>query len=166
MASETTVLRPHVLQWLKPLHGVAVENGDINPGCPDVNYADGWIELKHLDNWPKVSDGAVVRCEHFTVQQRLWALQRRCAGGQVWFFIQIGRDFLLFDALDAAMKVGFVSRAQLYNAAKANWNKRVNEEEFRICVSQSQRNCYASDEGLVKLKRQLLSVMRSQSAGT
>ena len=71
--------RRTVVRALSGLHAIPVENPVACPGTPDVNYVEGWIELKNLRSWPKRA-ATIVRIEHFTEQQRRF-LRRRCDYG-------------------------------------------------------------------------------------
>lgn len=105
-------MRKRVLRALKPLHAVAVEN-PAHPGTPDVNYIEGWLELKKLKAWPK-SDDAPVALEHFAPQQRIWLRNRTVMGGSSYMLLQVGNEWLLFTGRVAADIVGRVSRRVLY----------------------------------------------------
>ncbi len=120
-------MRGNVLKILKPLDGVAVENPTM-PGTPDINYVDGFIELKWLRSWPKDPE-AVVRIEHYSPQQRLWIRRRHLAGGKVWLLLQCKREWLLF-CHPKTMEVGKLTRQQLYAAAHARWEKGLDKKEF------------------------------------
>ena len=130
-------MRSKVLQRLRRLHGIAVENPAL-PGTADVNYVEGWIELKWLRKWP-VLPGSVVRFEHYTPQQRIWHIKRRLAGGQSWLMIQCRLEWLLIDGGVAAKHLNNASRAKLYKLASHVWMKGLPPiEEFERCILQKQ----------------------------
>lgn len=97
--------RARVIRALRPYHAVAVENGTVGPGTPDVNCTLGWLELKWLRRWPK-NEETVVKIDHYTPQQRIWLKRRARAGGGVWLLLQVGREWLLFSAEYAAEHIG------------------------------------------------------------
>lgn len=74
----------------------------LNLGVPDVSYVllngvtTGWIELKHAHNYPARAS-TVFRIKHFTQEQRFWLRRRGTAGDNCWLFLQVGRDYWLFD---------------------------------------------------------------------
>lgn len=111
-------MRQKVVKLLKPLDATAVENG-VGPGTPDINYVEGWIELKYLPKWVKsVSE---VKIAIFTPQQRVWLRRRWKAGGNVLFLLQIADDWLLYDGITAAEHVGRVDKDDLFELALASW---------------------------------------------
>lgn len=97
-------------------------------GTPDVNCTIGWIEDKYLDHWP-VRKG-VVRCDHFTIQQRLWARTRIAYRGACWLFLQVGREYLLFRGDVAAEFLGNCDEATLRTKALGVWCP-LNDVELR-----------------------------------
>lgn len=139
-------LRSAVIDALKPLHVIAVENGEACPGTPDVNYGgcvqwdpktgewedwrpkmslDGWIELKRaaMPERPATQQVKVgVRKE-----QPVWWIQRQRAGGKVFVLLEIetaarGRGLcFLFDGQRAADFVGKTRIDMLENAALSVW---------------------------------------------
>lgn len=91
-----------------------VENA-IGYGTPDVHYCltyrghtgEGWLELKEIEAWPK--DAArVVRVEHYTPQQRVWARKRWLRGGKVYMLLRVKetQHIMLIDGPLAAAYVG------------------------------------------------------------
>jgi len=129
MASEAsmwTALRP----VLKPLHPVRIES-HMEPGIPDVNYSQGWVELKYAERWPP--RGGPLRVDHFTKEQRGWLVQRRKAGGRAFLLLKVGdEEWLLFDGLVAAAMLGRVKRERLYEVCTARWTRLPRTEE--ICT--------------------------------
>lgn len=106
------------------------------PGTPDVNYVDGWIELKYLDRWPKVPPERPILLGHFTAQQRLFLIQRERAKGKSWLMLKVGRDeWFLFTGQVAAAHVGRCTRAELLIYAACYWPKGLNEMELITCLS-------------------------------
>lgn len=108
------------------LDATSVENPAC-PGTPDVQYIDGWLELKFLEEWPKRAE-TTVRIEHFTPQQRCWLLRRfltcqkrKTLHGQVFLLLYVAetREHMLFDAKIAARRVAKdgATREKLYDWA-------------------------------------------------
>lgn len=114
------IMRRNVVSAMKLLDAVAVEN-PAYPGTPDVNFIEGWIELKWLPNWPQRPD-TIVRISTFTPQQRVWHFRRRRAGGQSWFLLQVHREWLLFDGAVAALIVNRATRAELISKTIVYWS--------------------------------------------
>lgn len=126
-------MRKRVTEALKGLHAVPVEN-PARPGTPDVNFINGWIELKKLDRWPKIKPDDPVLLDHFTPQQRIWAQQRHRAGGNVWLLLQVGNEFLLFTGCFAAESLGRASKSALLHGAIKHWPKGFVESELIECL--------------------------------
>lgn len=110
-------MRGIVVGALRVLDAVAVENSAY-PGTPDVNYKEGWVELKELDRWP---DSDVVLIPHYTQQQRVWILRRHRSGGNVFLLLKVSNEWLLFDGYDASKYVGRASRGDLEIRAMEHW---------------------------------------------
>ena len=87
---------------LLPLHPVRIENA-AGAGTPDVNYVDGWIELKYAPLWPV--RGGALKLPHYTTQQRGFAMKRIAAGGKCFVMLHIGGtgEWLLFAGNVAAL---------------------------------------------------------------
>lgn len=99
-------------------------------GIPDVTITSGWIELKYLAEWPKRVD-TIVRCDHFTVQQRVWLTKRVMAGGNAWLLLKVGKhEWILFKGDVAARLLGNVQRHRLYANCVARWERKPCEEEL------------------------------------
>ena len=110
-------MRQKVVAFLKDRDAVSVEN-PAYPGTPDVNYVEGWIELKWEREFPKKAD-SVFRVEHFSPQQRVWLHRRHRKGGKCWLLLQVGKEWMLFDGMTAFEIVGKVCKQELIN--KAVW---------------------------------------------
>lgn len=144
--SETSTMRPKVLKNLKSLDGIPVENS-AKPGTQDVNFVEGWIELKWLRSWPKRAD-SIVRIPHFTQTQKLRQKFRRAAGGRSWLLLQVRREWLLFDGVVAADNVGKKTRRQLIDLAEVYWHKGFPPtKEFQECILQRQKK-YSFTDGV------------------
>lgn len=103
------------MKSLKPLNAIAVENPCL-PGTPDVNYIEGWIELKWIRAWPKRAD-TPVKISHYTKQQRVWAFRRRRAGGQCWLLLQVRMEWILLDGAVAALWLNKCTKRELIEKA-------------------------------------------------
>lgn len=97
------------------------------PGTPDIQFIDGWIECKYLEDWPRHEE-TTVRIPHFSPQQRVWLLRRYEARlkrgtdhGQAFLILYVAktREHLLFDGHTAARFVAKdgVHRTRLYGWA-------------------------------------------------
>lgn len=131
-----TGMRARVIKALAPLHAFAVEN-PVQPGTPDVNYIEGWMELKWLRQWPKGAD-TPVRFDHYSPQQRIWAIKRRKVGGQAWFLLQCRREWILLDAAVAAMRVNLTTREELIELASWYSSNGMEAEGLISCLSRKQ----------------------------
>ncbi len=131
--SETT-LRRAVINMLKPLHGVSVEN-PAYAGFPDVEYIGGLIELKVVDRWPPRN--GIIRVEHFTPQQRVFLRTRWRLGGRCAVLLRVKREWLLFDGDTGANMVGRANKYELLYSAAHHWKQKPSSEEFRKCLLQT-----------------------------
>lgn len=104
-------MRQRVVKALKPLDAWSVEN-PCRPGTPDVNYIEGWIELKWCEKWP-VRTVTPVRLPHFTPQQKLHLRRRWHMGGNAYLLLQVDQDWFLLNGEEAAMIVGQANREML-----------------------------------------------------
>ncbi len=131
-------MRRKVLRALRTLDAKAVEN-TIGNGTPDVNYMEGWIELKWLRSWP-VKEDTVVQLPHFTIGQRRWLRNRYNLGGRCWLMLQCRSEWLLFHGLDAHDYVGNLTRQDLYKVTRARWAKGLKEKELIDCLTRDWDN--------------------------
>lgn len=129
--SRETSMRRRVVEALRPLHAVAVENS-VHPGTPDVNYAGGWIELKSLDRWPTRED-TPVRIDHFTNVQKIWIRGRTKVGGRIHVLLRVGREWLLFSGESAVVNLGVSVRSWLVEVAERTWTRTPTNEELLEC---------------------------------
>lgn len=111
------------------LDATSVEN-PAYPGTPDIQFIDGWIECKYLEDWPKKEE-TTVRIPHFTQQQRVWLLRRwlevtkkatlRKIYGAGWLVLYVAstKDWLVFNGEIAARHVAKdgVNKAKLFELA-------------------------------------------------
>ncbi len=130
--SEQT-MRHSVTSGLKPLDAIAIENR-VGSGTPDVNYIEGFIELKWLGRWPR-SEERVVTIPHFTTQQRNWLRRRQRRGGDAWLLLQVHHEWLLFTGLVAAEHVGNTSVVELRELAHRRWDKGMKYKELIECLN-------------------------------
>lgn len=121
-------MRGTIVRLLKPYDAVAVENPAF-PGTPDVNYIEGWIELKWLRNWPVKRD-SIVKFEHYTQQQKLWMRQRHLKGGKVGLLLQCKKEWLYF-TYPQLMDVGKLSKQKLIETAKFHTVLGMNGERIK-----------------------------------
>lgn len=128
-------MRTRVVKALRPLHALAVEN-PVCPGTPDVNYVEGWLELKSLAAWP---DDPITPLSvgHFTPQQRLWLRKREIAGGRIHMLLKVADDWLLISGAAAATYVGKANREFLVSVSDKVWEGGLNEKELLSCLKKT-----------------------------
>lgn len=126
-------MRQRVIKALKPLDAISVENY-ARPGTPDVNYIEGVIELKWKKKWP-VRPTTIIRCAHFTPQQKVMLARRWHKGGNAYLLSQIDQDWLLFSGDVAAKIYGKSNRAELEEAALAVWHRPNLREDLTPMLS-------------------------------
>lgn len=131
-------MRGRVVKALRSLNAISVENPAF-PGTPDVNFIEGWLELKWLRAWP-VHKGTVVTIPHYTQQQRVWLLQRWRLGGKAFLLVQVRLEWLLFTG-GQAWDVGRVPRAGLYQRAIKKWDDGLSDQDL-IDVLKRRREDY------------------------
>lgn len=112
---------------------VRVENR-VGPGTPDVNYVEGWLELKELDGWPP--QGRPVLVPHFRPEQRIWLDRRASRLGRVHLLLKVEQDWLLLPGEAASRLLGRATREELERASEAAWrNTGEMKEGLPRCLS-------------------------------
>ena len=103
-------------------------------GTPDVNYTNGWIELKQQDSWPKRAT-TVVRLDHdLMLGQRIWITRREEKGGRAYVLLQVSREYLMFTGIVASTIIGEATQAELRAAALFVCNaKQLPEALLAVC---------------------------------
>lgn len=138
-------MKRKVIAFMKGLHAIPVENA-VRFGCPDINYAFGWIELKRLAQWPKKRE-TCVRFPHFTPPQKVWIKQRVRSGGTVFVLVQIEDIWLLYDGILAAERLGEMTKQDMLEAATMTWwNERSLKKELSPYLREYHRRNFASSE--------------------
>lgn len=124
-----------VRKALKGLDPVRVENR-VELGTPDVNYVEGWLELKWQRKAPK--RGGILRLDHeFMLEQRVWAIRRHHAGGRCFLFLKIQNEWLLFYGYVAAEFLGYSTLEQLREKAIKVWKNQLNDQELREILTRT-----------------------------
>jgi hypothetical protein len=106
-----------IKEELKPLDAQRVCSGGIGSqnNLPDINHVNGWLELKRVrdDRWPQ--KGRPVRLANMNrwQDQAKWILHRCMAGGIVHVLLTCGDEWLLFDGITAARRLGYAMEAEL-----------------------------------------------------
>ena len=104
--------RRKICKLLKSLDAIPVEN-PARPGTPDINYVEGWLELKRIRNWPKNLDKNL-RVPSFTPQQRNRHRLRRHVKGESYVLLHVSNDWVFLDGLVAANILGHASKKVLF----------------------------------------------------
>lgn len=126
-------MRKRIVHALRPMDAVSVEN-PAYPGTPDINYIEGWLELKWLRNWP-VGEETLVLIPHYTQQQRVWMFRRWMLGGRVHLLLQVKHEWLLFNGEKASRLVGKATKQELREQADKWWYEKLNEEDLRCYLT-------------------------------
>jgi hypothetical protein len=118
-----------VRRALKGLDPVRVENR-VEAGTPDVNYVEGWLELKWRRKQPKNPDKLFKLDHEFTTEQRTWAIRRQHAGGRTFVLVKISQEWILLYGHIAAQYLEKTSLNELRTKAIKIWykNKLIDQE--------------------------------------
>lgn len=105
-------LRQVVRDSLSPFGRLIRVENVVEPGTPDINYllrryprvdpVCGWVELKHVDEWPKRKTTPLT-IKSLTRDQVNWHTHWALGGGRVWTILQVARDYFLLDHLTLGM---------------------------------------------------------------
>lgn len=133
MPRESQHMRRRVIQALRPLDAIAVENSAY-PGTPDVAYIGGWVELKEADEWPKKPD-TPLRMNHFTRHQRAWIRRHAEKGGTVFVLLKVGKsEWFLIDGKIAADILGSATREELESASRLVFKTGLDNRRLLECL--------------------------------
>jgi len=117
-------MRGKVTKYLQELDAIAVEN-PAYPGTPDVNFIEGWFELKWLRDWPKGED-TVVKFSHYTPQQKVWMKRRHTKGGRVALLVQCKREWFMFK-YPQLIDVGKLTKTEMFEQCHTYTNTMTKE---------------------------------------
>lgn len=113
--------RKIVLELLRPLAAMAVENGALD-GTPDVCCTAGWIELKCASRPVDID---------LRKSQRIWLRKWRVHGGKAWTLTYMEGTWMLHDGHWSADNLGAdVSRQFLIDVATRWWSTTPSREQL------------------------------------
>lgn len=118
-----------VRKALRGLDPVRIENR-LEKGTPDVNYVEGWLELKWERKIPRNSDNLFI-IDHWTTEQATWHIRRSHSGGKTFVLIKISQEWLLLLGADAASYLNKTSLNELRKKVIGKWIKKLNDQELR-----------------------------------
>jgi hypothetical protein len=124
-------MRSRLVLRCKDLDMKPVEN-KLTKGMPDVNYVEGWLELKWLRGWPP--KGGTVAIPHYTNHQRLWLKRRWERGGRAFLVLQVKNEWFVFCGCDA-LPVGTIDRTGLMEIALQRYDSRLCLEDFKDLIT-------------------------------
>ena len=112
-----------------------IEN-NVESGTPDVNYCingkEGWIELKHVKEWPK-GGTTPLKIKHFSPEQRNWINRRQKCGGRAFLLLQVENEYFLFWDIKGVGKD--LTQLQLYQKAVHHSSFRFDKEDLILCLT-------------------------------
>jgi hypothetical protein len=124
-----------VRQALRGLDPVRIEN-KLEKGVPDVNYVEGWVELKWVRKAPKNPE-TILMIDHYTTEQRTWAIRRHHAKGKIFLLLKVGVWWMVLSGACAAEHLNKVTLEELRKVAIKTWYKKLNHAELRQILTSS-----------------------------
>jgi hypothetical protein len=104
-------------------------------GTPDCNIATGaWVELKIADA-PK--RGGILTINHYSTEQRVWAVRRAHAGGKTFVLIKISNLWILLKGEVAAKYLNYTTIEELKGVAVKSWQPKLIDHELREFLTSS-----------------------------
>lgn len=108
-----------------------IETGLTGEGVPDtyfcINGSSGWIESKYINAYPK-RETTPIKIK-LSGNQEAWLSTHDKAGGRGFVFLQIGRDYYLFNKNWNKLVKGLLLQ-DLQEESIGFWKNAVNWEEF------------------------------------
>lgn len=99
MAKLENNLKKYLIRIMGTRWDVQSHEDRFSLGIPDLSYADrgvnGWIELKHVKEWPKRAS-TTVKWKRYTPEQVNWLNKRGKKGGSCWILVQVGTEHFVF----------------------------------------------------------------------
>lgn len=116
-----TAMRHVVMGILREagLDPCAIESST-GPGIPDINYREGWLELKRVTTLPKRAMTPVR--VGLSPQQTAWLLRRLDAGGKASVLVRAEDQWLLFTRPTQIQFINNLSLSGMRGMATALWN--------------------------------------------
>ena len=109
-----------VIKALYPIDPIPVDNPK-KPGTPDINYVEGWVELKYLKEWPKRAS-TLVKFPKFKPQQRVWLVKRSVRNGNCFMLLQVKHMYLLFEGGFAGQHFDRMTKDEMIKNALHVWD--------------------------------------------
>lgn len=101
-------------------------------GIADVSFcqagAAGWMELKHVSQWP-ARERTLVRIPHYSDEQKEFLEKKGKGMGNTWLFIQVESDFLLYDH-KAAQFLPDRTKTEMVELATFFYERRLDYAQF------------------------------------
>lgn len=104
----------------------------LQKGIADVSFCQngyaGWMELKHVSQWPARAT-TKVRLPHYSIDQKEFLERKGKCMGNTWLFIQVEGDFLLYN-WKGAQNLPDITKTEMVELAVAFYEKRLDYAQF------------------------------------
>lgn len=133
MANEASFWKT-LRRGMRPYWTAVRHENIVAEGVPDLSFdiygipGSGWIELKHRHFWPKC-DSTIVKFKHYSSEQKAWIKKHGALTNRVYLFLQVGKDYLLFN-WKVAHHIGSVNKEGLFLLALKTWRPYINYKEL------------------------------------
>lgn len=133
MARLENALKKYLVRVMGTRWDVQSHEDKLTSGIPDLSYGaggvNGWIELKHVREWPS-RPSTTIDLSHFTASQVNWLIKRGKKAGNCWVLVQVATEYFLFPFSSArALRAG-VTEERFREMCFQCWPGRIEPDQL------------------------------------
>ena len=122
-------VRASLVDRLRCLDAQSIEV-PIKSGVPDVNFKNGWIEIKFKESWPKNADEVPIKFKHpITPAQKVWMRRRVRKGGRCFVCAKVASEWFFWDVARFDLDLfNNMTRLQMLESCHLHFKFRINDD--------------------------------------